>query len=62
MTQVQTKEVLLAATFTHAGKEETRFYDFRAHEGRHAFLRFTSWALAQRIEIALKPVDAADLD
>jgi len=48
-------DAVLIANFESEGVAESRTYDFRTHEGRHAYMRFMSWALRNGVTVTSKP-------
>lgn len=53
--KLQVQESVLAVTHEENGKKITRTYDFRSSTARHAYIRFTSWALANHIAFKAAP-------
>lgn len=51
----QLEGVLTVSHYEGNGPRIVRTYDFRTREGRHAFQRFSSWALANEITFHCAP-------
>lgn len=46
---------IAVVTWQENRHEKVNTYDFRTHDARHAFLRFTSWALSRGYTFTVKP-------
>ena len=52
--------ILTVAHYEGNGPRIVRTYDFRSSTARHAYVRFTSWALANEITFHCSPTYLAD--
>lgn len=46
---------LVVAEWRENAHDKINTYDFRTHDGRHAALRFISWAMSRGYTVTLKP-------